>query len=67
MQLELSKEEQDLLLEVLEQHQRDLKEEIYKTEDTDFKAQLKARELLLARLLGKLGTTQRWATSLSEA
>jgi hypothetical protein len=53
--LELSNAEHALLTEVLDQYLRDLKEEIYKTETTDYKEDLKEREQILVTLVGKLG------------
>jgi hypothetical protein len=55
MQFEMSDKEAALLKEILEDVYGDLKGEIYKTEDTDFKAALKEREATLESLLKKLG------------
>ena len=55
MQIELTKEELDLLKELLERTSRDLREEVYKTEATDWKRALKAHEQVLDRLRAKLG------------
>ncbi len=52
--MELSTEELDLLREVAESAYNDLREEIYKTEDTDYKKSLKQREALLVGILKKL-------------
>jgi hypothetical protein len=53
--IQLSEGEHSLALEILEQYLRDLKEEIYKTENTDYKAWLRARQDTLLLLLQKLG------------
>lgn len=55
MQMELTEEEASLLRELLERANADLREEVYKTEATEWKRALKAREAVLARLLAKLG------------
>lgn len=52
---QLTPEESALTLELLQQAYQDLREEIYKTENTDFRAALKQREGLLASVIGKLG------------
>jgi len=54
MTLELTSEEIDLLREVAESAYNDLREEIYKTEDTDYKKPLKRREALFESILKKL-------------
>lgn len=54
MNLEITAEERTLLVELLDQDRRELKEEIYKTEAFDYKDALKARERLLLGLLDKL-------------
>ena len=54
MNLALSGDEQDFLLGVLDQKLGDLREEIYKTEDFEYKESLKADESLLKGLLAKL-------------
>ncbi|HWP29624.1 MAG TPA: hypothetical protein VFB73_13550 [Chloroflexota bacterium] len=54
MQLELTNEEQALLVNILDEELRDLKEEIYKTETSDYKEVLRARERLLQGLLEKV-------------
>ncbi|HEV8573643.1 MAG TPA: hypothetical protein VGR43_02945 [Dehalococcoidia bacterium] len=55
MQIDLSDDERALLRDVLEAANGDLREEIYKTEGTDFKRRLKERELVLQELMRKLG------------
>ena len=52
---QLTPEEAALAVEILQQAYQDLREEIYKTENTDFRATLKRREDLLASVIGKLG------------
>ena len=53
MQVDLSQEEFDFLGELLERESADLREEVYKTEATDWKKALKSSEQLLAGLLAK--------------
>jgi hypothetical protein len=53
MQIDLSQEESDFLGELLEREYSNLREEVYKTEGTDWKQALKSREHLLAELLAK--------------
>jgi len=55
MQIDLSSEELDFLVESLRRDYQELREEIYKTEDTRFKADLHAREKLIESLLKRLG------------
>ena len=52
---QLTPEEAALALELLQQAYQDLREEIYKTENTDFRATLKKREDLLGAIIRKLG------------
>jgi len=54
---QLTPEEAALMLELLQQSYQDLREEIYKTENTDFHAALKKREDMLASVIRKLGGT----------
>ena len=56
MQLELTADEHALLVTILDQALRDLKEEVYHTETMEYKEALKQREQLLQGLLSKLGT-----------
>lgn len=51
---QLTPEEAALAHEILSQAYQDLREEIYKTENTDFRAGLKRREDMLAALIRKL-------------
>ena len=52
--IDLSNDEAALAREILESAYRDLKEEIYKTEETGYKARLKQREAVQESLLAKL-------------
>jgi hypothetical protein len=54
MDLRLSDVEREVLRDVLERELGDLKGEIYKTEDVDYKKVLKEREAALVSMLGKL-------------
>ena len=54
MQIDLNFEELNLLTELLRRDYQDLREEIYKTEDFRFKADLRAKEKLIESLLEKL-------------
>ena len=54
MQIELTQEELELLRELLDRANRELREEVHKTDATDWKRALKARERVLASLLVKL-------------
>jgi hypothetical protein len=53
MQVDLSQQEFDFLCELLEYENANLREEVYKTEATDWKHALKDREHLLIELLAK--------------
>jgi hypothetical protein len=54
MQIDLTPEELAVLAELLRRDYQELREEIYKTEDTRFKADLHAKEKLMESLLAKL-------------
>ena len=54
MQIDLNFEEVNLLAELLRRDYQELREEIYKTEDSRFKADLRTREKLIESLLAKL-------------
>ena len=54
MQVEFTTEELRLLKELLEATHADLREEVYKTEGTDWKVALKEREHILGALLAKV-------------
>ena len=58
MELRLTVEEQQLLAEILRQHQRELSLEISHTDHHDFKARLRARAQTLEGVLEKLGVSQ---------
>ena len=55
MQLTLNDEEQQVLLEILLEVLPNLREEVYKTENFDFRVHLKRRKETINTLLGKLG------------
>jgi len=54
MQLEISAEEASVLVDVLESALGDIREQIYKAEVADYKAQLKRREAVISALLNRL-------------
>jgi hypothetical protein len=54
MQLLLSRDEYEFLVELLRQTHRDLREEIYKTNAHDFRMDLKKKEKILESLLEKV-------------
>lgn len=54
MTIDLSDAEVVLLRELLSAARGDLREEIYKTENTDYKRGLKDREQVLESLIGKI-------------
>lgn len=54
MQIDLSSEELTFLAELLRRDYQELREEIYKTEDTRFKADLHDKEKLIESLLKRL-------------
>jgi hypothetical protein len=54
MQITLSDEELTVLAELLRREYQDLREEIYRTENHRFKAELHAKEKLMEALLAKL-------------
>jgi hypothetical protein len=54
MELDLTDTEAELVREILQQAYQDLREEIYKTEGTDYKATLKGRERTLESVLQRL-------------
>jgi hypothetical protein len=55
MHIEFTQDELDLLRELLERANADLREEVHKTEAIEWKRALKARERVLGTLLAKLG------------
>lgn len=54
MQLDLSAEEGELLVNILEASHQDIRSEIHDTKTPSYKDQLKAREAVLERLESKL-------------
>ena len=58
MELTLTCEENELLLELLQEHYRGLQKEIRRTDHHEFKLVLKKKEMLLESLLNKLKVTQ---------
>jgi hypothetical protein len=54
MDLQLSESERDLVLELLRRALGDLRAEIYKTDTTDYKMQLRERETLLTGVINRL-------------
>ncbi len=59
MQLDLNSEEAAVLADVLDSVLGEMREEIYKAEVADYKAQLKTRESLLSGLLTRIQSGQR--------
>lgn len=55
MRIDITPEQRDFLAEILRRDYQDLREEIYKTEDHKFKADLHRKESLLEALLNMLG------------
>jgi len=53
MQIALSSEEHTLLAELLRRDYQELREEIYKTEDSRFKTNLRVKQKLIESLLAK--------------
>ena len=54
MQLLLSRDENEFLVELLQQTHRDLRGEIYKTETHDFRMDLKKKQRIVESLLQKV-------------
>ena len=54
MNLDLGTDERTLLVGLVDESLRNLKEEIYHTDTVEYKDQLKAREALMIRILDKL-------------
>ncbi|UWZ84039.1 hypothetical protein [Occallatibacter riparius] len=54
MELKLSDEERELLLNILEQHHRELLNEIAHTDSREFRGRLRSDETLLDSLIGRL-------------
>ena len=55
MQLELTPQEYELVEEILQEHQRELRREIARVEHREFKAVLRDRETRLESVSAKLG------------
>ncbi len=55
MELAMKEEERQALVEVLGEMLRNLREEVYKTEDFNYREELKQREVLVKILLRRLG------------
>lgn len=56
MQIQLNEQERQALLEILEDALPNLSEEIYKTENFDYREQLKRRQAVVKALLERLRT-----------
>jgi len=56
MPIELSRDEKDLLVGLLEREFDDVRTEIHHTQGHDYKESLKARQKLVQALLGRLRT-----------
>jgi hypothetical protein len=54
MQIDLGSEEVRFLAELLRRDYQELREEVYKTEDSRFKADLRTRQKLIESVLAKL-------------
>jgi len=63
MQIILNDEEQRALVETLNETLPNLREEVYKTENFDYREQLKRREDLLRSLLSRLAVVAEAARS----
>ncbi len=63
MKLELAETEQDFLVTLLQERQRELLHEISKAEVHDFRRTLRERELLLENLLRKLESDEVGSTA----
>lgn len=56
--INLTEKEQQLLIEILEREIPDLRDEIWHTDDHDYRESLKARERRINDLLGRLRESQ---------
>ena len=63
MQLELSQEEQEFLLNLLEQSYQELRGEVRKTESHEFKETLRSKEHLMEGLLQRLSRRMHTTTA----
>ena len=61
MQMSIDEKEKEFLIELLNEEHSELREEIYKAEEHDFKEELKRRKLLTEKLLEKLGAKEKFA------
>jgi hypothetical protein len=61
MQINIDEKEKEFLIELLNEEHAELREEIYKAEEHDFKEELKRRKLLTEKLLEKLGSKEKFA------
>ncbi len=61
MQINLDEKEREFLVELLNEEHAELREEIYKAEEHDFKEELKRRKILTEKLLEKLGVKEKFA------
>ena len=57
MQIALNEEEKRTLVEILNETLPNLREEVYKTENFDYREELKRREAVIKDLLGRLGAS----------
>ncbi len=57
MQIMLNDEEKRTLVEVLNELLPNLREEVYKTENFDYRSELKRRETVVKSLLDRLGSS----------
>jgi hypothetical protein len=57
MNLDVTADEQDALLDILQRELSRLKGEIYHTDDREFKAGLKVREAIIVDLIDRLGAS----------
>ncbi len=58
MQLEISADEAAVLTDVLESALGDVREQVYKSEVAEYKANLKRREAIITGVLGRLRARQ---------
>ncbi len=58
MQVVLNDEERETLMEVLTEALPNLREEVYKTENFDYREELKRREASIKSLLARLGSRE---------
>jgi hypothetical protein len=67
MELNLDQDEAQLIARVLRNHLGDLREEIYKTENFDWRQGLHEDEAIIKRLLSRLGQPVESVTGSTEA